>query len=80
MPGRDHLKALMWRESILQGRNRNAQVYRYVQMVVLAFMLSTLFLRGEVTNTRSVRVRAQGSCSTSTVRKFKKLKIFTIAW
>ena len=51
----------MWRETILQGRNKNAQVYRYVQMAVLAFMLSTLFLRSEVTNTKTVRVCAQNS-------------------
>jgi hypothetical protein len=57
VPGRDHVKALFWREQILLSRNSSAQVYRYTQMVVLAIMLSTLFLRGEVTNTDSIRVR-----------------------
>jgi hypothetical protein len=61
VPGRDHVKALIWREVILQGRNRRAQVYRYIQMVVLAIMLATVFLRGEVFNTDTIRVRDSGA-------------------
>jgi hypothetical protein len=56
--GWDALKALTWRERLLLTRNRNAQTYRYIQMFVLAVMVSTLFLRGRVTNTDSVGVRA----------------------
>ena len=47
----------MWREGILTGRNRRAKLYRYAQMGVLAFMVSTLFLRDQVATTASVRVR-----------------------
>jgi hypothetical protein len=56
VPGYDHVKALMWREQILLTRNKEGQLYRYIQMFVLAFMVSTLWLRGEVTNTDDVRV------------------------
>jgi hypothetical protein len=54
------VKALIWRETVLQGRNGRAQVYRYTQMVVLAIMLATVFLRGEVFNTDTIRVRDSG--------------------
>lgn len=57
VPGWDHLKALTWREKILLTRNKSGQVYRYVQMAVLAIMLATLFVRGEVVTNDSVRVR-----------------------
>jgi hypothetical protein len=56
--GWDALKALTWREQLLLTRNRNAQTYRHIQMFVLAVMVSTLFLRGRVTNTDSVGVCA----------------------
>lgn len=46
--GLDSLGALMWRDRVLLGRNRQAQVYRYIQMFILAAVCSTLFLRGEV--------------------------------
>lgn len=57
IPGWEHVKALMWREKILLTRNKSGQVYRYVQMAVLAIMLATLFVQGEVVHTDSVRVR-----------------------
>lgn len=58
--GWDAVKALVWRERMLLTRDKQAQIYRYVQMAVLAIMASTLFLRGEVTtiDTNDVRVRA----------------------
>jgi hypothetical protein len=59
VPAWEHINALFWRERLLLGRNREAQKYRYIQMAVLAIMASTLFLRGEVTNTDSVRVRCR---------------------
>ena len=57
IPGWDHVKALMWREKLLLTRNKSGQLYRYVQMAVLAIMLATLFVRGEVVDNDSVRVR-----------------------
>lgn len=55
-PAWQQVGALMWRESILTGRNRRAQIYRYVQMTVLAVMVATLFVRGAVSTTETVRV------------------------
>lgn len=57
IPGWDHVKALTWRERILLTRNKSGQLYRYIQMAVLSIMLATLFVRGEVVDNDSVRVR-----------------------
>jgi hypothetical protein len=56
--GWDAVKALMWREQRLLTRNKEAQMYRYIQMATLAVITATLFLRGEVTNTNSVQARS----------------------
>ena len=55
--GWDAVKALMWRERILLLRDRQGQIYRYVQMAVLAFVFCTLFVRGRTVTSDSVRVR-----------------------
>ena len=47
----------MWRERILLKRAKQAQTYRYIQMAVLAFVLSTLFVRGRVTDFDTYEVR-----------------------
>lgn len=58
VPKREHLKALLWRETVLISRNSKATTYRHIQMAWLACMVATGFLRGEVTNTDTVRVRS----------------------
>jgi hypothetical protein len=68
--GYDHLKALMWRETVLQGRNRSEQVYRYTQMVVLAIILATVFLRGEVFSTNTIQVRDEDAPFITIVGRF----------
>ena len=58
MPGFEALKALMWREKLLLTADRQAQIYRYAQMAFLAFVLSTVFVRGRVTNDKDLAVRS----------------------
>lgn len=57
VPNREHLKALIWRESTLISRNSESTTYRYIQMAWLAFMVATGFLKDEVTHSDTVRVR-----------------------
>ena len=54
--GWDILKALTWREGILLTRNKIAQKYRYINMVILSSVAALLFLRGEVTTDKDMVV------------------------
>jgi hypothetical protein len=63
IPGWESVKALFWRERILLTADKQSQVYRYAQMVFLAFVLSTLFVRGRVKTKNNVTVRVNDTAS-----------------
>ena len=52
----ESLHALMWREKLLLTADRQSQVYRYAQMAFLAFVLSTVMVRGRVSNSDDLAV------------------------
>ena len=58
VPGMDSLKALFWREKLLLTANKQGQLYRYIQMAVLAFTVGTVFLRGQVSHDENFEVCA----------------------